>query len=233
MNLIWGAILGVIYSKTYDLIPGKAISKGLIFGMIIALITNVRDVSFWLPFGLYTIPSISWSLVGFFQYVSYGLILGILYQTLLTKYRISKEKLKINTYDVSGGLLIGAIAGLTDGVVSSISDVLGTRIGLFPATPIPITPIPYLAIIGQTLLINMIWGTILGVVFVNAYDLIPGKGILKGICFSLIFFLISSLRMAVYFGGFGDMIMAWSYGFVGFFGTGIAFGVALGYLYKK
>lgn len=54
INVIWGVIFGVIFSLTYDLIPGKYISKGFFYGIVIFLITNIRDYSYLFIMGIYT-----------------------------------------------------------------------------------------------------------------------------------------------------------------------------------
>ena len=33
-NMIWGIVLGIIYSKTYGVIPKKGVLKGIIFGIL-------------------------------------------------------------------------------------------------------------------------------------------------------------------------------------------------------
>jgi hypothetical protein len=232
-NIIWGAIFGVIYSRAYEIIPGKNLSKGLIFGLIIALITNIRDATFWLPYGIFIISSLGWMLLGLIQSITYGFLIWILYKNLSIKYGVPKSKLKIKTYDIMSGIHIGAIVGLTDGIVSFISEILGSIVGLFPVTPIPIDPIPYVTVLGMRLIINMIWGIVLVSIYTQVYDLIPGKGILKGLYFGLLFFLVGSFRMAIYWFGWGDLASAWGTGLLGFLGSGIAFGLVLGLLYRK
>ncbi len=78
--IIWGTILGVIYSKVYDIIPGKNLKKGLIYSLIIFLISNIRVTSFQIPFA----QAITWlwtfNIVGFLGLVIYGLIIGYLYR---------------------------------------------------------------------------------------------------------------------------------------------------------
>ena len=84
IHILFGALFGLIYSKLYDWIPGRGVFKGLIYAFLIYLISNIRpvilfiahDFSFWtaMPFaeGL--------SFVGFFVFLFYGIVLGILYK---------------------------------------------------------------------------------------------------------------------------------------------------------
>jgi len=78
--VIWGTIFGVIYSKVYNIIPGKNLMKGLIYGLIIFLISNIRVASFQIAFW----QAIAWlwtfNSIGFFGLVIYGLVLGYLYK---------------------------------------------------------------------------------------------------------------------------------------------------------
>ena len=116
---------------------------------------------------------------------------------------------------------------------SSNSEIIGSTIGLFPITPIPITPVPYVAIIGMRLIINMMWGIVLVSIFLGVYNLIPGKGVLKGLYYGLLFFLVGSFRMSMYWFGWENLALTWRTGFIGFLGSGIAFGLVLGLLYRR
>ena len=84
---------------------------------------------------------------------------------------------------------------------------------------------------------NLIMQTLLflvvGIVYVWAYDNIPGKGIWKGLVFGLIFYYITALFTAVYMSiGYGNIPYALGFGVSGLY-TCIPFGLAIGYLYKK
>jgi len=83
LNIVWGAVFGGIYSKVYDVVPSKGVTKGLCYSLLI-----------WLCFiGLYPItffvllywPSMNqfalgWGVVGFFVRLFYGPVLGYLYK---------------------------------------------------------------------------------------------------------------------------------------------------------
>jgi len=79
LNMIWGGILGILYVVLYNSIPGKGIKKGLIYGWIIFLISNVRAFSFLMPFAIFDF-GLTWTAIGFFVLTTYGLVLGYLYK---------------------------------------------------------------------------------------------------------------------------------------------------------
>ena len=84
---------------------------------------------------------------------------------------------------------------------------------------------------------NLIMQTILffgvGILYVWAYDNVPGKGVWKGLIFGLIFYLITDIFIAVYMAiGYGNIPYALAWGVSGLY-TCIPFGLAIGYLYKK
>jgi hypothetical protein len=67
--------------------------------------------------------------------------------------------------------------------------------------------------------------------FVVFYEKIPGKGVLKGLIFSMIMFFISSFRSGIFVLAYGDLMLGlWQFG-GGF--TFFVFGILLGYLYKR
>ena len=130
MGVIWGGIFGIIYSKGYGLIPGEGLSKSFFFGMLVFLITNFRDASYYLPYWpLYNPLTFSWIFIGVFMWIAYGLVLGFLYETLHTGYSILKEK--IVTYDMSSGLYAGAFAGFIGGVAAFLSRILAGILGIY------------------------------------------------------------------------------------------------------
>ncbi|WP_455369966.1 hypothetical protein [[Eubacterium] cellulosolvens] len=78
VTIIFGAIFGMIYSKFYDSIPGKDITKGLYFGLMIWFIKDIAA-------GVYValMGGISFAIqlifVGFFMWIVYGPIISKLY----------------------------------------------------------------------------------------------------------------------------------------------------------
>ena len=83
---IFGALIGVLYSKFHNGIPGKGRKKGLIFGLLIGLFSNIWWVSAWFLEWLLTgIEYCLWelfelTLTYFAIFPLYGVILGLLYE---------------------------------------------------------------------------------------------------------------------------------------------------------
>jgi hypothetical protein len=79
INMIWGIVMGMIYAKVYNLVPGNGVRKGLIFGMIFLLVASFRTSTYLFLWGdLDT----AWQFIfiGFFNALFYGIFLGILYK---------------------------------------------------------------------------------------------------------------------------------------------------------
>ena len=242
MGLIWGVIFGIIYSIGYRLIPGKGVSKSLLFGMLIFLITNFREAVWYLPYSpAYNTQLFPWMFIGIFMWIAYGLVLGFLYESLHQEYGIFKEEKKIVTYDMISGLHAGALAGFIGGVAAFLSRILGGLIGLFEMTIsffkegqwIAITPTPFNLIAAVHIFFNMIWGIVFGLLYPLVYNLIPGKGVIKGICYGMIILLVTSFRLGIYYLAWGEIIdLFWIWTYIGFFNT-LFFGLVIGYAYKK
>lgn len=79
LHTAWGVIFGALYPKFYDVVPGKATSKGLCYGLLLYLISSVRAATLLAAFTFVTLAT-DWVFVGFFQFASYGIILGSLYK---------------------------------------------------------------------------------------------------------------------------------------------------------
>jgi len=241
INIIFGLILGVIFSKVYEVIPGKNILKGFYFGLIIFLITPFRMATSVISFG-YFLFAIGLVFQGFFTWIAYGLVLGALYRFLYNRYVIEK-RMRIITYDMKSGAHPGAIAGIADGLASSIVSIIGPALGLWmiPGYPKTVTFDFWMSQAGSHFLFNLIWGTIFGLIFAHVYNLVPGRGVMKGLIYSLIIYLITTFQIAVHFLGYTTVPSAWELSInsslqlflVGFFGTGVAYGLALGALYRK
>lgn len=85
-NGVFGAIFGIMYSKFHRGVPGKGLAKGLVFGLIVYLFTNINAASInfvvWLftssEYHLATITS--WVVTGFFVWIPYGVVLEALYE---------------------------------------------------------------------------------------------------------------------------------------------------------
>jgi hypothetical protein len=231
MYIIWGIILGIIYSKVYNLIPGKEISKGLIFCLIYWLVYPVRWICYNLMYGYY-VWALGW-VHHIIIFIPLGLALGISYEFLRKKYIVKKEEPAVLKYDLKNGIYPGAIAGLIQGICVFLSLLLFLNRALYPMIMADINVL--LSQLGTHAFFNMIWGVVFGILFVRFFDRVPGKGISKGLIFGMITFFFTTfqtgIRGLVYlFYGSPDwgiaVILA---GFVGF----LPFGIVLGLLYRN
>jgi len=83
LNIIWGAVFGWIFSRVYDLIPGRGATKGLYFSLMVwAFFIGLYPVTFFLL--VYAPPlttmAMGWGIVGFLVRLFYGPVLGALYK---------------------------------------------------------------------------------------------------------------------------------------------------------
>jgi len=79
-GIVWGMIWAGFYAFFYDYVPSKGIKKGIIFALIIWIISGFRYAVTVSAYGfyLYTIPM---AISTFFSIaITYGLLLGILYK---------------------------------------------------------------------------------------------------------------------------------------------------------
>ena len=136
------------------------------------------------------------------------------------------------------GIRSGALAGLVGGIAAYFGIMIGPILGLWKYPSVP----PLIHVAGL-MTQDMSWGILFGVLFVFFYSLIPSRGIMKGLCFSLMFYFTTSFWGSAYllayalftypgpvsalnFWGF----YVWTSG--GFFHF-VALGLVLGALYKK
>ena len=239
LGIIWGIIFGIIYSRVYNLIPRKGVWKGLIYGLFLYFIIIIRLVTFNLAYG--RVLTAAGNTLDFFSWLSFGLVLGILYRFLSDRYYPAKEEPKIITYDVKSGILPGAIAGFCNGMASSVVSVMGPAMGLWTlGVPVRLTFDFWMGQAGAHIFLNMIWGTLFGFMFPKVYSLVPGRGVRKGLSYGLILFSITSFQL-------GSMFVPWSifhelWQLVPFFVgatwlVGVAgytaYGLVLGALYRK
>ena len=122
MAIIWGIAIGIIYSKVYDLIPGKHIYKGLVFGIILTLIWSVRWVTWDIAYSW--IPELKGDLLSLHLYLVFGILLGILYEFLSKEYDVVQDESKIKKFDLRMGIIVGAIGGLLGGITIFFAHVL-------------------------------------------------------------------------------------------------------------
>ena len=239
--IFWGIVLGVIYSKVHDLIPGKGILKGLVYGLFFFLILPIRNETFMIPYGA-VLNAIGNLFSAIFVWPVFGLSLGIFYKLLHDRYLPTKGKSIIVTYDMKSGLLPGAIAGIMQGIAAGFVSVIGHLTGQWgvPVGGEIISTIEYwISQFGTHILINMIWATIFGAFFALVYNLVPGKKIMKGVCYALIMFLITSGQWFSWVLVAGANHDAWqlvNIQIINYFVYGfdfVVFGLVLGLLYRK
>jgi len=80
LGIIWGIIWSVLYAFFYDYIPATGFKKGLVYGLMIWILSGLRLAVIHIPYGYYlwTIP---FALSTFFSIaITYGLLIGILYK---------------------------------------------------------------------------------------------------------------------------------------------------------
>jgi hypothetical protein len=120
------------------------------------------------------------------------------------------------------------IAGLIGGIASFLAAVVGIAMGLFPAAPPEAMP----SVITSIMVTNIVWGLIAGYGYKLGFDVIPGKGIMKGAVWGLAIWVISNIRivtiMSTMMAPYAITIVLWC----GFFAM-LVYGLVLGALYKK
>jgi hypothetical protein len=138
------------------------------------------------------------------------------------------------------GILFGALAGIIGGIavlsviMTGVWNPIYTEaefVELFGPPKIWTTEmLIYLWI--AVLAHDTFWGVIFGLFYTRTFDVIPGKGILKGLVFSMAIYLVSNVRMSELMSNLGNT--AWpKWGITNGFVFFIAYGLAIGYLYKK
>ena len=130
-------------------------------------------------------------------------------------------------------MIAGAIAGGIGGVAVFLSVFIFIPLGLVEAVgEFEWSPSLYAALVFSIVTHDVFWGIVLGFLYSKVYSLVPGEGIMKGLTFAMVIYLIANIRTAHLIGSFGQMlwpkIFVW--GGIVFF---IAYGLVLGYLYRK
>ena len=136
---------------------------------------------------------------------------------------------------MKSGAAAGFVAGIVGGIVSFVFAYIGVAIGL-------ISPVPGLsatALLTSVMVTNVIWGIIFGFLYARFYDPIPGRGIMKGLYYGLLIWLVSNIRsvsiMGLGFLTYPIVVAPWgiTYLWGGFWAMVIAYGPVLAALYKK
>ena len=92
-HFVWCTIFGLFFAKAYNLIPGKGVIKGLVYGLIGLIITEgciigylIVEAFYFETFGLHEMAHIirfnaeQMALLGSTVWIVFGLVLGLLYQ---------------------------------------------------------------------------------------------------------------------------------------------------------
>ncbi|WP_455277917.1 hypothetical protein [[Eubacterium] cellulosolvens] len=80
MASLWGILWTLLYAFFYDYIPGKGVKRGLVYGLIIWIITPTSNWIISVVRGYY-LWAIQTAIVTFFSVeIVYGLILGYIYR---------------------------------------------------------------------------------------------------------------------------------------------------------
>ncbi|WP_455369828.1 hypothetical protein [[Eubacterium] cellulosolvens] len=183
MTTIWAVVFGVIYAKFYDVIPGKGVKKGLVFGFIIYLLADLWAASYFIANQHFQAAS-SFIFSGFFHVIIYGPLLGVLYKKPVQQIE-TKHKIKNNPM---AGLIAGFFGGIVVAVLTYTISIVGVPyLWYWPTYPL-ITSIRNVVLIEIILMI--VWGVILEMIFVIFYAKLPGKGIMKGFYFGLLISLL-------------------------------------------
>ena len=197
LSIIFGIILGIIFLKAYNVIPGERVTKYIVYGLFCHLVVGIREASFSIIYeglpGLYSYAS--WIIIGFPQWIAYALVLGFLYEFLRNKNYIIWEKKKIKKYSIMSGAMLGASLGIINGIVALVFITIYEHLIGWSIVPPEITEIAVIInrLMAHTFL-HMLWGAIFGAVFATAYNVIPGKGITKGLYYAYMIFLISTVH---------------------------------------
>lgn len=131
-------------------------------------------------------------------------------------------------------IVVGAIAGFIIGIVFFIFGALFVRFEIIePPVSLEIWRGLYVLVILASISLGVIWGVIFGVVYSLLYNSVPGKGVLKGLCFGILIWLIKDIAAGSYIALIGiGTNYALALILVGFF-MWIVYGFILGYFYKK
>jgi hypothetical protein len=136
---------------------------------------------------------------------------------------------------MKNGILAGAIAGVVMGICTVIVGFTSVSyIGIMqPTYDVTWTPTLMMWLTLAQISLGIIWGGIFGAIYTFVYNIIPRKGVIKGLFFGLLIWLVKDIAAGSYT---ALMIMnvkiAIELIYYGFF-MWIIYGLILGYLYKK
>jgi hypothetical protein len=79
-GVVWGIIWAGFYAFFYNYIPSKGVKKGIIYALMIWIISGFREAVVAIPYGyhMWTIP---YTIATFFSItITFGLLIGFLYK---------------------------------------------------------------------------------------------------------------------------------------------------------
>jgi hypothetical protein len=129
---------------------------------------------------------------------------------------------------MKSGPAAGAIGGLAAGIAGNIFFNVGVMIGILspPAGGDPMTTMVIVIVAA------IIFGAIFGAIYAKMYDCVWGTGIMKGVYAGLIIWLIKDIAAGTFVYIMGVPPITTSLIWNGFF-MWVAWGLVIGYLYKK
>lgn len=120
------------------------------------------------------------------------------------------------------GLIVGFISGIAD-LIFGVIDFFGI---VFPIT------IDGQIIVIYTMIMAGLWGILWALLYAFFYEYIPGTGVLKGLFYGLIIWIIAPTSNWIISAVCGYYLWALQTAIVTFFSIGIVYGLILGYTYK-
>lgn len=131
--------------------------------------------------------------------------------------------------------IIGAIAGGVGGIMVTLTALyLFIPLGLIdPVISAEKYTLDLLLLHAFSIVTHdVFWGLVLGIFFFVIYDKIPGKGIMKGLIYSMAIYFIANIRTAHIIMTPGILLWPKIFVWVGL-SYFITFGIILGYFFKK
>lgn len=125
------------------------------------------------------------------------------------------------------GMITGAIAGTGAGISAIFPQTLLVILGL--VTPAFLEALPYAVTVHIGF--NMIFGIAFGIIYTRFYDVIPCKGIKKGLVYGLILYVTQDLWPASYYLANGNFPTSSGFLFSGIF-VSVTYGFLQGVLYE-
>jgi hypothetical protein len=135
---------------------------------------------------------------------------------------------------MKNAILAGAIAGAVSAPGLVVSAYVFGNMGVFvpPGGTEIWTPSMLMLLVIAHLSLGIIWGAIFGLLFASLYGWIPGKGVVKGVYYGLLIWMIKDVAAGSYLALTIMEVNAAIMLIIGFFWC-IVYGPVLGYLYKK